>query len=603
MGLIGERVAVVNLFEEAGLNGGDPVGMFAEDSHRPTGPCTIGGDESPSEDWHAEERFDPDGRVIATYRDAEGRERREERRDLAGRLRKVVTLDAESGQPVRRLYFDPEGRPRVAFGRGSEPDARWQILFADESGRCTHAFSSERGLRTAWFEHLASRHSESVFQVETESPLIARAVMDIQSPSVARVAMLHSGHLGAPFTYGAPVRPQHAPILGRVGLFDAFVLITEEQKRDILDEFGPRDTIHAVPHDAPRSAVALAPDKDPWLGVGIGRFVRSKNWDHTIRAFAKMVSAHPEATFELWGLGELQAEYESLIAELGVGDSFRLMGWTDDPTSVFRRAAYSVLAGSGEGFGLVLLESMAQGAAVIAYDGKYGPAGIIRHGTDGLLIPYGDTEGLATAMLAMVEDQSATRAMGEGGLEVDTRFSAELCVGRWMQVYCAAVEQKSRRVALPVMSCRASHVWATRGRFRIDARLDLGGLDEIPTVRLYARPRNTIAGAQYVDAREVTMLGRHLHFSADIDPRPVAESNVKWDVYASVSLRNAHRYVRIACDREAWGVLNAAGATPAATHGGNLSFVRESVPMTARMLLRRMRRRASGIFSADRADG
>jgi len=602
MGLIGERVSIRNLFEDAGLNGGEPMGMFSEDAHRPDGSCVINGDDGPLDAWHAEETLDPDGRVVVTYRDEQGCTRRDERRDLSGRLRKVATFDSESGEPVRRLFFDTEGRPRVEFGRGPEKGARFQIRFADSSGRCTHVFPSERRLRTAWFQQTASCCEEAVFQVETESPLIAQAVLDMKDPHVARVAMLHSSHLDYPHTYGAPTMPEHEPILSRLGMFDAFVLITEEHKRDILEEFGPRDTIHAIPHDAPRSVDPSESGKDPWLGVGIGRFVERKNWDQVIRAFAQVVAVHPEARFELWGMGELQPDYESLIAELGIADSFRIMGSTDDAAAVFRRASYSVLAGIREGFGLVLVESMAQGTPAVAYDGKYGASDIIRHETDGLLVRYGDTEGLAAGMLAMVEDPDRAREMGRQAVQVGERFSLELCVERWLQVYCDAVEQKLHRVSLPAMTCRASHVHAARGRFRVNAQLDVGELGETPVIRLYIRPRDTIVGACYVEAREVAVRGSHLHFSADVDPRPVADSHVKWDVYASVSLRNAHRFVRIACDREAWGIWNAGGVAPAITQGGNLSFVQAPGRQSLRMLARRIRRRAKGIVVAEKAD-
>ncbi|NTU71139.1 MAG: glycosyltransferase [Coriobacteriia bacterium] len=596
MGVLGPRVQVINLFDEAGISGDAPRGLFAEDVHRPARPGAIKPDTGPSSEWDAVETHDPDGRSIVTYRDAGGRVLREERRDLAGRLRKSVTLDAVTGEPLRRLYFDDEGRPRVEFGHGTEPGAPWQIRFADEHGAFTHVFDSERSMRTEWLDHHAALYDESIFQVETESPLITSAVLQMTNPSAAKVTMLHASHLDAPHTYGSPTMPEHAPMLARLDRFDAFVLITEEQRADVAEEFGPRATLHAVPHDAPTSRDALSPDKDRWLGVGIGRFAERKNWSDVVRAFRSVSETHPEARFELWGLGPLRWELQRLIDGLGLTDVFRVMGTTADSASVFSRASYSVLAGIREGMPLVIAESMAQGTPTVAYDGKYGITELIRDGVDGTVVTYGDVEALAEAMSSMLDDPDRTRSMGERALEVDRRFSAGLCVERWFEVYVAAMEQKDRRVALPRMTARASHVFAQGERYRIEASIRLGEFAETPDVRLYARPRATIVGARYVEAQSVSRQGGHLQVIVDFDPDDVLRSGVVWDVYASVSLRNAHRFVRIAAGREAFGVFNTGGVAPTVTRGGNLSFVPARGPQTARQILGRARRRLRGLL-------
>ena len=300
-GLIDEHVVIVNLFEDAGLGGGEPRQLFSGSGVDAGCSGFVGSDEGPRDDWAAGQTHDSDGRTVTTYYDTDGGARRRESRDMSGRLRDIETIDPGSGRSIRRLLLDPVGRVRVELERESLDTGRWMIRFADETGRCTRVFDSEKHMRTAWFESYAASCEESVFQVETESALLARAVLEISDPSVAKVAMQHSSHLDHPHTYGSPTVPEHAPTLRRLNSFDAFVLITEAHRKDIAEEYGPRDTLHAVAHDAPRSKRDISSDKDPLLGVGVGRLVARKNWDHVIRAFAQVSAAVPRRTIRALG--------------------------------------------------------------------------------------------------------------------------------------------------------------------------------------------------------------------------------------------------------------------------------------------------------------
>ena len=247
------------------------------------------------------------------------------------------------------------------------------------------------------------------------------------------------------------------------------------------------------------------------------------------------------------------------------------MGSTSDPASVFARGSYSVLTGIREGMPLVLTESMAQGTPGIAYDGKYGPSEIIRHGVDGLLVPYGDVDGLARAMLALLSDPDRAASMGKRALEVDGRFTARACVEGWLRVYLAALEQKNHRVVLPSMRCRIERARVKRGICRVEARLEFEGLDAIPTVRLYLRPRGTIVGARYIGITDVEPDDGGLRFSAEFDPGFMTSEDTKWDAFASVTLRNAHQFVRLGAASDSV-VAGWTGMVPFVTKDGNLSF-------------------------------
>jgi hypothetical protein len=462
-----------------------------------------------------------------------------------------------------------------------------RFAFYDEAGTLVRTAESQLALNTAWLDSYAAMNDESIFQVETETALFTRAMLDMKATGVAKVTMMHSGHLAHPHTFGSPTMPQHAWMLDQLNRFDAFVVITEAQRKDIEAEFGPRQNLFAVPHDAPKSRDDVSPTKDPLMGVGIGRLVDQKNWDHVIRAFGEVVREVPAARFALWGSGPQRDDYEELIADLGIGTNFLLPGVTEDASSVFAEAAYSVAAGIREGFGLVLLESMAAGTPVIAYDGKYGAIDIIRNGVDGTLVPYGDEGALAGAMLGMLRNPARTLEMGRAALEIDERFSSERCVDGWLGVYCAALAQRDHRIMLPELAAYATSVSYGRRRCTIAGSLSAPGLPELPSVALYVRPRASVAKATYLEIADFDWDGSGGRFSARFDPSFISRDEAPWDAYLSVSLRNAHRFVRLSVEPE--GISSRGGRMePYPTVAGNVSW-RPSPSLADR--LRRLRAR------------
>lgn len=589
-GFIDDRLVIRNLFEDAGLHGRPMTPFFdgstQSDSLSDVHECEIcspGAPEGPTS-----ETRDVDGQLIVTRTSPEGVARFREFFDLQGRLRRSECLDGATGAVLHRRLFDVAGRARVEFLPRASGEDRWPTVFTDESDAVVRSFASQLEMRAQWLDSFARQSGESVFLVESEWPLVVRTVREMTAPGVAKAYMMHSSHLDYPHTLGSPTMPTHAAIFTWLDDFDAFALITEEHLRDVAAEFGERSILCAVPHQAPPALGSMPTDKDPLLVVGVGRFVPRKNWDQVIAAFAQVVKSVPEARFELWGLGPLEEAYRQQISELGLEQSVSLMGRTENTAEVFRTAGLSVLAGIREAFGRVILESMAQGTPVVSYDGKYGARDIIRDGVDGLLVSYGDTEGLARAMIALLSDPKRTARMGRAALKVDRRFSPELCTDRWIALFARALEQRDRRVTLPRMKAQVDEMARLRaGRildrfrgYRLAGQLELAGLAELPEVKLLVRSRDGIVGAHGLSVKLGASDGSGVRFSARVDASVLASVDGPWDAYLSVHLRNAHRFVRLGC-AEGLVVPRQVPATAYATRHGNLSFKPRSPGGTA----------------------
>jgi glycosyltransferase involved in cell wall biosynthesis len=136
----------------------------------------------------------------------------------------------------------------------------------------------------------------------------------------------------------------------------------------------------------------------PWV-VAAGRLNRQKDYPTLLRAFAGVTRQSP-AQLLILGEGEDRAVLEALALSLGISDDVHFLGYVENPLPVMRRAKVFALTSTEEGFGNVLVEALAAGAAVIATDCPYGPREILRDEEFGRLVDVGDVAALTAMMSA-----------------------------------------------------------------------------------------------------------------------------------------------------------------------------------------------------------
>jgi phosphatidylinositol alpha-mannosyltransferase len=88
----------------------------------------------------------------------------------------------------------------------------------------------------------------------------------------------------------------------------------------------------------------------------------------------------------------------------------------------------------GESFGVVLLEGMAAGTAVVASD-LVGYSSVARPQRDALLVPPGDAQALAAAIERALSGGPAIECMLESGLERASMFSMERLAARYVELF------------------------------------------------------------------------------------------------------------------------------------------------------------------------
>jgi glycosyltransferase involved in cell wall biosynthesis len=155
------------------------------------------------------------------------------------------------------------------------------------------------------------------------------------------------------------------------------------------------------------------PGVHPWLNadeppviVGMGSLYPVKDFPTLLRAFAKARAQLP-CRLMIMGEGVRRKELECLAEKLGVEQDVLLPGFIANPYPNLKRARVFVLSSIREGLGNVLIEALALGVPCIATCCKGGPSEILADGKYGLLIPVGDVDAMAAAIVSTLQHPRA----------------------------------------------------------------------------------------------------------------------------------------------------------------------------------------------------
>lgn len=177
------------------------------------------------------------------------------------------------------------------------------------------------------------------------------------------------------------------------------------------------DPARLSPQDITRKRREIGlPDGARVVGF-VGRLVREKGLLELFAAARIVRERMPDVRFLFVGPVDTQkpdALTPDTAEEYGLADICHFLGMRQDMPELYALMDVFVLPSHREGFGLVLAEAGAMGVPVIATDIR-GCREVVEHGRNGLLVPFGDIQSLADAILELLTNHEKARRMGEEG--------------------------------------------------------------------------------------------------------------------------------------------------------------------------------------------
>jgi len=188
-----------------------------------------------------------------------------------------------------------------------------------------------------------------------------------------------------------------------------------------------------------RAQLGLPPDT---LLVGmVAQLIARKGHRYLLAALHEVLPRHPRLKVLFFGRGPLEAALRQAIAEQGLADTVRLMGFVDNLPDILGCLDLLVHPADMEGLGVSLLQAAAVRVPIIASRAGGMPE-VVRDGENGLLIAPGDVPALAAAMNRLLDDAHLRARMGEAGRTLVLReFSIEaMCEGN-LAIYRKVLEK------------------------------------------------------------------------------------------------------------------------------------------------------------------
>ncbi len=171
----------------------------------------------------------------------------------------------------------------------------------------------------------------------------------------------------------------------------------------------------------------------------VGRLEPRKGADTLAKAVPVVLGNHPGAIFVIIGSNDFSDQSRRVAESLKEAGGDRVVIKGRVPAGLLQ-AYYAgcdmfVAPSRYESFGLIYLEAMAWGKAVVGTTAGGIPE-IVRHGVDGILVQPGDAMGLASAMLDLAADSEKRISMGRAGMaRVGSEFSPEGSAERTLEFY------------------------------------------------------------------------------------------------------------------------------------------------------------------------
>lgn len=377
----------------------------------------------------------------------------------AALLRRSRMFAAGLGLPVTVLTFDPGrdyGPVRAALGaRGlldgvevlnlwewlaSRPDvaavtddrvgASRRIRLLDGDGRVLREWRTIWAVYTSWLTALRAGHPAVLI---ADSKPISRFLATYRRRDVLTAHVMHGSHLDGA---GAGWSAARRPVLDRIDDFDLVALLTHQQRRDLERRMGRRPNVRVLPNVA--DSAAVDPTGERRGGVVLASLEPRKRVDHALRAIARARELGATVQLDVFGAGPERAALED-----GPGGA-TFHGFVPGASGVLPEFSFLLLTSRSEGSPLCVLEALAAGCLPIAYDIPFGPAEVIRTGVNGFLVPDGDIEALAAAIVELERlPAAAVEAMRRRAIATVAGYGEDAVLALWKRELRRAWRRKT----------------------------------------------------------------------------------------------------------------------------------------------------------------
>lgn len=170
--------------------------------------------------------------------------------------------------------------------------------------------------------------------------------------------------------------------------------------------------------------------------ITVGRLTESKGFEYLFPVAKKVLTAHPDWSWDVWGDGEEPYKSEVLrqYEESGLAGKLHFKGTSRQIYDLYKDYGIYVMTSRHEGLPMVLLEAKAKKLPLVSFDIHSGPSDIIMDGVNGYLVKPFDVDAMAERICFLIEHPEVRADFSAHAYDNIDKFRKEAVMKQWVDL-------------------------------------------------------------------------------------------------------------------------------------------------------------------------
>lgn len=360
----------------------------------------------------------------------EGSKIRRDKFNIYGQLAITQLLDVD-GKILREDFFTPEGK--LCLIKKYKPDYKLEKIYLySQNGMLLDVFSKDEELVFYWCKKNIKERSICI--VDKNKSWVNPLSTLRKERDFNLISAIHNVHILAPYEdiYTDKLNMNYKDFLSGNIYVDGCIILTPQQKDDIVAKFNPKYNVFNIPHanDNVIKKIEFSKRVNNKI-ISLARFDEQKQIDHMIEVMDSVVKIKDDIQLYVYGEGKLRKELEDLIKKYNLANNVFLPGYTENIAKELNESVLFLSTSKTEGFPLAFLESMSHGVPIISYDIKYGPKAIVQDGFNGFIIEKNNKKLIADKIIEIIEDHNLLEELSNNSYHTALNFSMPYVAEIW----------------------------------------------------------------------------------------------------------------------------------------------------------------------------
>lgn len=268
---------------------------------------------------------------------------------------------------------------------------------------------------------------EPVFIIDGQGSL--RRAQNLSKKNCKVYFVIHTNHLLKPYTSDSKFVLQKETVFKNIDQIDGLVVLTERQKKDIVNVYGKENKFFVIPNYIQKPKINKIPKNKNEIII-VSRLAKGKRIDKAIKIFSRVIKQVPSAKLKIYGDGNEKKNLQALINKLKLDDNVFLMGHTNEVMKKFSEANINIMTSETEAFPSIIIEALLCRTPTVSLDINYGPSDIINSNNGGIVVQNEDD--MTNVLIDLLKNPRKITKMGKNGRKnIITNYSHKNILEKW----------------------------------------------------------------------------------------------------------------------------------------------------------------------------